>query len=310
MVSHDDSSNRREGPGANGADGIVVAPPFAIREAIGARTPFVFASPHSGRVYPARFVAESRLHGVDLRRSEDAFVDWIFGAAPDYGAPLITARFPRAFVDANRGPREIDAQLFAEPLGDVPVDDTPHLRAGYGVVPRVVAADMPIHVDRLTLDEVRARIARHHEPYHAALRELVDDTRARFGVCFLIDCHSMPSTGHASGTDGAAESPVDVILGDRHGVACAVGLSDAVEAILREQGFSVRRNAPYAGAYTAAHYGRPDEGVHAIQIELSRGLYMDEPRMVPGPGLRPLIGRIEAFLAALTSRNTETLTRR
>ena len=304
MASHlDPASNSL--PPADGAARDGVAPPVEVIAPSAPPVPFVFASPHSGRIYPAAFLARARLAGAVLRRSEDSYVDWLFRSAPACGAPLVHARFPRVFVDANRSPRELDPLLFDEPLDPEAVDDTPSVRAGLGVVPRVVAPGVAVYEGPISSAEARDRIARHHTPYHAALRDAVESVRSAFGLCFLVDCHSMPSV------IADAEAPLpDIVLGDRFGESCAPGLTTELERLLRAEGLSVRRNIPFAGAYTTRHYGRPEDGVHAVQIEINRGLYLDEERHLPSLGLQSLTRRMESVVAHLTALSPESLVTR
>ena len=246
--------------------------------------PVVFSSPHSGRDYPADFVDASPLDLAQLRRSEDAFVDEIFAAAPDYGAPLLRALFPRAYVDANREPFELDPEMFDEPLPDYVRTRSVRIAAGLGTVPRVVADGAAIHPGTITFADARGRIADHHQPYHRTLEHMLGATHARFGGALLVDCHSMPSAG-APGIKGRSLKNVDIVLGDCHGAACAGAVTDAVEETLVGLGYRVRRNRPYAGGYITRHYGRPAEATHALQIEINRALYMDEATIQRTPGL-------------------------
>ena len=258
--------------------------------------PLVFAVPHSGRAYPPEFITRSRLDPVTLRRSEDAFVDEIFAAAPDHGAPLLCARFPRAFVDANREPFELDPAMFADPLPEYVITASPRIADGLGTVAKLVAGGEEIYGTKLDFEEVRQRIEAHHHPYHRTLDGLVQATRERFGACLLIDCHSMPSA-IARGKSGQ----VDMILGDCRGTAAAPEATAAAEAALVGLGFTVARNNPYAGGYTTRHYGHPAEGVHALQIEINRRLYMDEKAIARGPGLPALARRMESLMEELAS---------
>ncbi len=269
--------------------------------------PLVFASPHSGRDYPPSFIAASRLAPLALRRSEDAFVDEVFAAAPRLGAPLLRARFPRAYVDPNRETYELDPDMFDGPLPDYVNTDSPRVAAGLGTIPRVVTSGEEIYRGRLTFAEARERIDRLYGPYHQTLAGLVDATKARFGTCILIDCHSMPSVGGPMDSDPGLKR-VDVVLGDCHGTACAPGLTGTVEAELRHMGLVITRNRPYAGGFTTRHYGRPADGIHALQIEINRALYMDEARLTRKPGLAALadkIGRLIAVLGTLDGRALE-----
>jgi N-formylglutamate deformylase len=235
--------------------------------------PLVFASAHSGCDYPASFLAAARLDPLRLRRSEDSFVDELFSAAPAHGAPLVAATFPRAFCDANREPWELDPAMFDDLLPDWVNTCSARVGAGLGTIARVVASGEAIYRRKLRFAEAQARVRDFWEPFHAALRDLIEQTRRRFGTCVLIDCHSMPGSGVT------AKSNADFVLGDAHGTTCAPRACRLVEHILTDLGYSVRRNDPYAGGYITRHYGRPRDRVHALQIEVSRALYMDEARI-------------------------------
>ena len=260
--------------------------------------PLVFSSPHSGDDYPAEFVAASRLSALELRRSEDSFVDELFCAAPEEGAPLLRALFPRAYVDPNREPFELDQAMFADPLPDYANTRSPRVACGLGTIARIVASGAEIYRDKLSFDEASARIHRHYWPYHTTLRQLVDETRADFGFCILIDCHSMPSHGVAMNGHKVA-SDLDVVLGDGHGQSCASAVIDCVEASLTAMGYRVGRNDPYSGGFVTRHYGRPSEGVHALQIEISRKLYMDEARIERSPELQRMKKDLRHVILAL-----------
>jgi N-formylglutamate deformylase len=255
--------------------------------------PLVFASPHSGRDYPADFVAAARLDAHGLRRSEDCFVDELFAAAPDYGAPLLAATFPRAFCDANREAWELDPAMFSDRLPGWVNTSSPRIGAGLGTIARVVATGEPIYRDKLRFRDAEARIRRCWEPFHGALRGLVDGAAARFGHCLLVDCHSMPAA--------AARGAVDVVLGDAHGSSCAAGVVLLIEQVLIGMGYRVRRNDPYAGGFITRHYGRPREGVHAVQIEIARALYMDETRIEKLHAFGQLRADITGLIAALAA---------
>ncbi|HEX3666945.1 MAG TPA: N-formylglutamate amidohydrolase [Rhizomicrobium sp.] len=253
--------------------------------------PFVFASPHSGRLYPARFVERSRLGPVALRRSEDAFVDELFAPVVELGAPLLLARFPRAYLDANRAPAELDAAMFEGTLPFAIDRASPRVQAGLGIIPRVVREGVEIYREKLTAQEAEERILCFYRPYHAQLERLVLDTRARFGLAIVIDCHSMPS---------AAGGP-DIVLGDRLGLAAAPQVTYAAECAFAAQGFSVVRNTPYAGGHTTQLYGRVGAGVHALQIEINRALYMDEERIERGLRFGEIRRRVASALRDLVA---------
>jgi N-formylglutamate amidohydrolase len=234
--------------------------------------PLVLASPHSGTEYPANFLAVSRLDPVSLRRSEDSFVDELFGAGPRLGAPLLSARFPRAYVDVNREAYELDPDMFVDALPKFVNAGSPRVRMGLGTIARIVASGEEIYAKKLCFAEAQRRIEQLYRPYHRALRALVEETAALFGGYLLIDCHSMPSGG-----DSARErSGADIVLGDCHGVSCGPQFVDAARRFLVERGFAVAINAPYAGGFTTGHYGRPGVQRHALQIEVNRALYMNE----------------------------------
>ena len=243
-----------------------------LQQPVARSLPLVLASPHSGTEYPADFLAASRLDPVALRRSEDSFDDELFGAGPRLGAPLLSARFPRAYVDVNREAYELDPSMFADALPKFVNAGSPRVRMGLGTIARIVASGEEIYAKKLRFAEAQRRIERLYRPYHRALRGLVEETEALFGGCLLIDCHSMPS-----GTDSACErSGADIVLGDCHGVSCAPRFVEAARRLLTERGFAVAINSPYAGGFTTGHYGRPSVRRHALQIEVNRGLYMNE----------------------------------
>jgi len=263
--------------------------PFTILEPSNWSSPYLFTSPHSGNIYVPSFVALSRLNLLALRRSEDAFVDELFGAVPEHGARLLSARFPRAYVDVNRADDEIDPAMFKAGFVKPGGPKSARVSAGLGVIPKVVRDGVEIYDKRLAIGEAAFRLAAFYRPYHAALARLLAETRARFGMAVIVDCHSMPPVANG----------YDVVIGDRHGNACAPELSDRIEAALREAGFSVARNAPYAGGYTTSHYGRPTEELHAVQIELNRGLYLVEKRIERSAGFASCQAAIQGFIARL-----------
>jgi N-formylglutamate amidohydrolase len=251
---------------------IETAPPLDMRRPVTRLLPLVVASPHSGSNYPADFVAASRLDPLTLRRSEDAFVDELFAAAPRLGAPMLAARFPRAYLDVNREAYELDPAMFADSLPDYVNARSPRVRMGLGTIARIVASGEEIYGGKLCFAEAEARIDSLYRPYHAALNRLVEETEADFGFCLVVDCHSMPSGAHAA----AGREAADIVLGDCHGAACAPQIVEAARRYLTRRGFAVALNAPYAGGFTTGHYGKPRHGRHALQIEINRAIYMDE----------------------------------
>jgi len=258
-------------------------------------TSVVFASPHSGRDYSAAFLARSVLDAREIRSSEDAFVDVLFAAAPDHGAPFLTATAPRAYLDLNRGPDELDPALI-EGVRRNP--HNPRVTSGLGVIPRVVANGRQIYRGKLTLAEAHQRIAGWWRPYHDQLQTLLDESNNAFGEAILMDCHSMPHEAleHA-GSPGALRP--DVVLGDRFGAAAAGAVVEQVEAAFANAGLRVARNMPFAGAYITQHYGRPSRGQHAIQIEIDRAVYMDERTLEPNDDFAGFKAVLDGVIAAL-----------
>src|SRR5436305_11291387 len=274
-----------------------------IRQPATHALPLVLASPHSGADYPSDLLAASRLDPLTLRRSEDSFVDALFGAAPKPGAPLLAARFPRAYLDVNREPWELDPTMFSDALPNYVNSRSPRVRMGLGTIARVVASGEEIYARKLAFAEARRRVEALYYPYHRALRALVDETEAAFGGYLLIDCHSMPSAASAIGGETAA----DFVLGDCHGAACAPRIIEAASAFLAKRDFAVAINTPYAGGFTTGHYGAPRRSRHALQIEINRSLYMDERRFKKKPGFNRLASEMTALIAHLGQLTQDSL---
>jgi N-formylglutamate amidohydrolase len=262
------------------------------------RMPLVFASPHSGTAYEKRFIESARLDPLALRKSEDSYVDELFAGVVAEGAPLLKALFPRAFVDPNREPFELDPAMFAEPLPAYVNTSSPRVAAGLGTIARVVSSGEEIYRGKLAFVDALARVNDFYRPYHAALAWLLEATLERFGLAILIDCHSMPSVGGPLDED-AGRRRFDLILGDCHGTSCKRELTDLVERFFLDLGYRVARNNPYAGGFTTRHYGAPRRGVHALQIEVNRALYMDETTITRGAGLPKLAADMTALAASL-----------
>ena len=261
-------------------------------------TALVFASPHSGRIYPAGLMEASRLDKDAIRRSEDAWVDRLIAAAPDHGAPVLSARLARAWLDLNRDPWELDPAMFEDELPAYARGRSARVAAGLGCIARTVGDGEEIYRRKLTFAEALARVETVHRPYHAALKGLVESARRESGAAVLIDWHSMPSAATRQGGAGAG---CDVVLGDRFGSACAPAVSRLVETTLQALGYRVARNAPYAGGYTTEHYGRPAGRVHALQVEINRAIYMDEATLTPLPGFDALRRDLETLFARLAA---------
>jgi len=248
----------------------------------------VFASPHSGTSYHDSFVSSSILDRHTIRSSEDAFVDQLFDAAPDFGAPFLKADAPRAYVDLNRSPDELDPALIQ---GARRHGHNPRVASGLGVIPRVVANGRAIYRGKLAMVQAQQRIDLYWHPYHKALQSLLDQSHAQFGQAILIDCHSMPHEAMDGIARGNRQRP-EVVLGDRFGAAAGSEVVDRVEAAFAGAGLNVARNTPFAGAYVTQAYGRPSRSQHVVQVEIDRALYMDEQTIRPN-------GNFEAFRALI-----------
>lgn len=256
----------------------------------------VFSSPHSGAAYRADFLSASRLDATAIRSSEDAFVDELFSVAPDFGAPLLCGKAPRAYVDLNRAVTELDPALVQDA---VTKGINPAIAAGLGVIPRVVANGQVIQTGKISLEVAQERLARYYTPYHERLTELLSEHRKNFGMAILIDCHSMPHEALKSAPFSGRQRP-DVVLGDRFGVSCDRWITDKVQQIFEQAGFSVARNAPFAGGYITQHYGRPKRGTHALQIEIDRSLYMNEQTVTKKADFDAICETLAGVIEALT----------
>jgi N-formylglutamate amidohydrolase len=261
-------------------------------------TALVFASPHSGGVYPEDMIAASRLPVETLRASEDAFVDQIIAGAPALGAGTIRARFARSYIDLNREPWEMDPAMFDGDLPQYAHGRSARVAAGLGAIPRVAGEGRPIYSRKLTFAEAKDRVELAHRPYHDALDRQLAAARAAHGAAILIDWHSMPAAA-ARGQRARNGGECDIVLGDRFGAACSPKLTGLVERELEALGYRVARNAPYAGGYTTEHYGRPARRTHALQIEINRSLYMNETTREPTEGLARLTTDAETLTRAL-----------
>ncbi len=263
-------------------------------------TPLVFASPHSGSQYPEQFVLESLLDVDTLRKSEDCYVDELFAGATNVGAPLIRALYPRAYLDVNREPYELDPTMFEDELPDYTNATSARVAAGLGTIARIVSTRREIYRKKLRFEEAERRINSVYRPYHAALKGLLHRASNRFGYCVLVDCHSMPSTGLPLNI-GSQSRCIDFVLGDRTGLSCSAQLTDAVDSFLTSKGYRVIRNNPYAGGFTTQHYGDPANGTHAIQIEINRNIYMDEVTLQRKPSFRQLQSDMHALISHVAS---------
>jgi len=275
-------------------------------------TPLICNSPHSGRDYSSEFVTGSILDAVALRRSEDAYVDELFAATPEYGAHLVKALFPRAYVDANREPFELDPKMFSDSLPSYVNSRSHRAAGGLGTVARIVSDGNNIYADKIPYAEAKHRIRTYYKPYHVALAELIQQTRQKFGGALVLDCHSMPSSiddekpaknGSGGGVNGRKSAgqeqsgDINIVLGDRNGASCALEITNIAYDLLREMGYGVALNNPYSGGFNTQHYGRPAHHIHVLQIEICRSLYMDEHNVERGPG----IGKLQQDMTELVS---------
>jgi N-formylglutamate amidohydrolase len=270
-------------------------PPFEVARPSELAAPLVFNSPHSGRIYPQTFLAASKLDAMTLRRSEDAYVEELFGFVASLGAPLLYAHFPRAYLDVNREPYELDPALFRDGLPHYANTQSVRVVGGLGTIARIVSESDEIYREPLSLFAALERINRLYTPYHATLQALLDEARQTFGLAVLIDCHSMPS--HPMTETGAGRP--DFVLGDRYGTSCSQELTRAAAEQLKAQGYAVALNKPYAGGYITEHYGRPHAGQHVLQVEINRALYMDETSFDKGPGFDRLKQDLERMVRAI-----------
>jgi N-formylglutamate amidohydrolase len=280
--------------------------PFDILRPDDWSSPVIFASPHSGRNYPEAFVEASCLARLGLRRSEDAFVDEMFTVAPDYGAPLLRAHFPRVYVDPNREPYELDPKMFDAPLPAHVNTTSPRVAAGLGTMARVVTSGEEVYSEKLCFEDAEKAIQATYIPYHEALKGLLAEAKERFGCYLLIDCHSMPSIGGPMDRDPGFNR-VDFILGDRHGTSCTGLVTNEVEQALKAMEYVVTRNNPYAGGFTTEHYGQPENNHHTLQIEINRALYMNELLIDYSEGFEPLKESLGNLIQAITKISPESL---
>lgn len=273
-----------------GQEAAGTVPPFRLERPQRIDAPLLIASPHSGHHYPENLLKNLRVPLLDLRRTEDAFVDQLVARAPALGATLLTATHSRAYLDLNRDPRELDPDMFdGEPPGPV-APATARVQAGLGCLPKIGAAGDSIYAKKLSTDDGRTRLEGIHVPYHQALKQEIAALHQQFGSAILLDVHSMPSR-----QPGRRSLP-DIVLGDRFGSSCASQLTSLAERTCRKLGMSVTRNAPYAGGYTTRLYGRPKRHVHALQIEVNRSLYMDEASVELLPAADGLKEKLEILI--------------
>jgi N-formylglutamate amidohydrolase len=288
--------------GAPHPDAACLTPPFSIARPSRQILPLVFDSPHSGRRYPPSLLGRTALDPIAIRRSEDCYVDELFAGVVSEGAPLLAAHFPRAYLDVNREPFELDPAMFSGPLPAHANTRSERVQSGLGTIARVVADGSEIYREKLAYEDAAWRIGALHEPYHWALESLISETQALFGEVVLVDCHSMPSPGAALDAY-PMRSRADIVLGDRFGLACRSGIIAAAEHYFTLRGYRVSRNVPYAGGFICTRHGRPEAGRHALQIEVARSLYMSETRLTQHGGF----ARVAADMAGLAPALAQAL---
>ncbi|WP_291852648.1 N-formylglutamate amidohydrolase [Bradyrhizobium sp.] len=272
-----------------------LSPPFEIVEPVHWRAPIIFNSPHSGSVYPREFLSASRIDIAALRRSEDSFMDELIGGLSGQGFPTVRVNFPRSYVDVNREPYELDPRMFIGRLPSFANTRSMRVAGGLGTIPRVVGDGQEIYRERISIDDAMGRIEALYKPYHRALRRLLNKAHQAFGTAILVDCHSMPSVGVSR---DEPRRP-DIVIGDRYGTSCVGRLADVVEEVMGGLGYSVGRNKPYAGGFITEHYGNPASGLHTVQLELNRAVYMDERRRERGPRFAQVSADFTALADAL-----------
>jgi N-formylglutamate amidohydrolase len=298
-----------------------LSPPFEIVRPAVQTAPFVFCSPHSGRIYPSVLRAASRLDARSLRKSEDCYVDQLFSTVAELGAPLISARFPRAYLDVNREPYELDPELFGRPLPNYANSQSMRVAGGLGTIARIVADSEEIYLPnrRPTLSDGLTRIELLYRPFHAALAALIRETQSAFGYAVLIDCHSMPSqapvasgpSAHSPNQSAQTQSTrPQIVLGDRFGASCDSKVTRMTREALSEIGLETHLNRPYAGGFITEHYGRPFKGVHALQIEINRALYLDETTLEQTAGFVELRAQLASVIGRLFQQLPNQLERR
>jgi N-formylglutamate amidohydrolase len=274
-----------------------LSPPFEIVEPAEWRAPIIFNSPHSGSAYPNDFLHASRIDLPTLRRSEDSFMDELIADLSGSGFAVVRVHFPRSYVDVNREPYELDPRMFTGRLPSFANTRSMRVAGGLGTIPRVVGDGQEIYRERLLVDDALSRIETLYKPYHRALRRLISRVHQAFGTVVVVDCHSMPSIGVSR---DEPRRP-DVVIGDRYGTSCAPLLPDMVEQTMGRLGYSVGRNKPYAGGFITEHYGNPASGLHAVQLELNRAIYMDERRREKAPRFAQVAADFKLLAEALAT---------
>ena len=260
--------------------------------------PVVFDSPHSGTLYPADFA--TIVPHLTLRRAEDTHVEALYASAPDHGATLISANFPRSYIDPNRSLLDIDAALLDSPWPG-PINVSKKTEKGIGLVWRLLDTGEAIYTRKLTVAEVQARIASSYTPYHRAVRDAINAAHKHYGAVWHINCHSMPATSSVISEEGPGVSRADFVLGDRDGTTCDPAFTTFVALTLRGMGYDVRINDPYKGVELVRAYSDPGAHKHSIQIEVNRKWYMNEDSRERNANFAKLQVDISSLIAAVAS---------
>ena len=279
-----------------------MTPPFLLFHPSGDAVPLVLDSPHSGTDYPADFGANVALE--KLRQSEDSFVDELFASGPEFGATLIAARFPRAYIDPNRSLLDIDASLLDAPWPG-PAIPSAKTQRGIGLIWRVLDTGEPIYARKLSVDEVKQRIVRYHQPYQRAVKDALDRAHGHFGAVWHLNLHSMPAVSSGISEEGPGKARADFVLGDRDGTTCEPEFTTVVAANLRGMGYEVKINDPYKGVELVRAFSDPNAGRHSLQVEVNRRLYMDERTRAKGSGFDSLKANLEKLLLAVAAYSGE-----
>lgn len=267
----------------------------------------IFSSPHSGNIFPSDFLSSSKLSINQLRQSEDAYIDKLFFQCIESGSPLIKFNYPRSFVDVNREPYELDKQMFEDSIPSFANFTSAKVALGLGTIPKIASNGNEIYKAPLSWKIAEDRIENFYFPYHAALKQLLVVTKSHFNSAILFDCHSMPSSNFNSNSRSINFGEADFIIGDGFGTTCLPSVINLVEDVLTNLGYSVARNIPYSGGFTTLNYGRPEENCHALQIEISRKLYMDEKSLLPNRNFLKLKRNLGFFLNTVSKKATGDL---
>jgi N-formylglutamate deformylase len=277
--------------------------PFTLTKPTGTRVPLVLDSPHSGVDYPEDF--HSAVAAERLRQAEDTFVDELYASGPSLGATLITAAFPRSYIDPNRSLLDIDASLMEAPWPG-PCVPSRKTQLGCGLIWRLLDSGEPIYSRKLSVEEVKHRIVRYHQPYQRAVKDALDEAFDHFGAVWHINCHSMSAASGSLSEEGKAGKPrADFVLGDRDGTTCEPQFTAFVAEILKAMGYSVKINDPYKGVELVRAFSDPAAGRHSLQVEVNRRLYLDERTRAKSPGFTKLQADISTLVAKVAAYATE-----